>query len=395
MANHITNFRPQVWTIVVAAGSGSRFGGPKQFSLLGDRSVLDWSLAAAAAASSGVVVVLSGDQLADFDLAASSADGMVEGGETRAESVRAGLRLVPEAADIVCVHDAARPFAAPSLFAEVVAAVVGGADGAIPGVPIVDTVKLLVADSSSADECAEVDHTLDRSRLVAVQTPQAFRATMLRAAHASGAEGTDDASLVERFGGTVVSVAGDPANRKVTFLEDLHAMNSQLNSPESAMRIGHAYDVHPFSQDPNRPLILGGVRFADVRGLAGHSDADCVTHAVIDAVLAATGNGDIGQWFPDTDEDLAGADSVELLRQVMDHVLQTGWTVQNVDCTVVAEAPKLAPRRAEMQQLLSAIVRGPVTVKGKRAEGLGSLGRGEGVACWAVALVTHSPNLAE
>ena len=153
------------------------------------------------------------------------------------------------------------------------------------------------------------------------------------------------------------------------------------------IRVGQAFDVHAFSDDPARPLILGGVTFAGERGLAGHSDADAVTHACADALLSASGLGDLGDLFPDTDERWHGADSLELLQQVVDRVRAAGWSPVNVDCSVVCEAPKLAPRRAEMSTRLSDVVRAPVTVKGKRAEGLGALGRGEGIACWAVALV--------
>jgi 2-C-methyl-D-erythritol 2,4-cyclodiphosphate synthase len=154
------------------------------------------------------------------------------------------------------------------------------------------------------------------------------------------------------------------------------------------VRVGQGLDVHPFSDDPSRPLVLGGVRFEGAPGLAGHSDADVVAHAVIDALLGAAGLGDIGDHFPDDDPALAGADSLAMLRQVAADVRAAGWEVANVDCTVVAEAPRLAPRRAEVERCLSEAVGAPVTVKGKRAEGLGSLGRREGIACFAVALVT-------
>ncbi|HEX4979518.1 MAG TPA: 2-C-methyl-D-erythritol 2,4-cyclodiphosphate synthase [Acidimicrobiales bacterium] len=152
------------------------------------------------------------------------------------------------------------------------------------------------------------------------------------------------------------------------------------------VRVGIGFDVHPFSDDPARPLVLGGVRFAG-RGLAGHSDADVVAHAVTDAVLGAAGLGDIGSFFPDDDPRWAGADSLELLRLAAGAVGAGGLAIGNVDCSVVLEAPKLAPRRTEMQERLSAAAGAPVTVKAKRAESLGALGRGEGVACWAVALV--------
>ena len=153
------------------------------------------------------------------------------------------------------------------------------------------------------------------------------------------------------------------------------------------MRIGQGFDVHRFTDDPSRPLVLGGVTFPGARGLVGHSDADVLAHACADALLGALGLGDIGSWFPDTDEAYAGADSIELLRTVVAAVHREGWRVANIDCSVVAEEPKLAPRRDEMQARLSDAVGAPVTVKGRRAEGLGALGRREGIACWAAALV--------
>ena len=152
------------------------------------------------------------------------------------------------------------------------------------------------------------------------------------------------------------------------------------------MRVGIGFDVHPVA-DTERPLVLGGVRFEGERGLAGHSDSDVVSHAIADALLGAAGLGDIGMHFPDTDEAWAGASSLDLLNRVVTMVRNTGAEIANVDCTVLLEAPKLAPRRDEMQQVLSGVVGAPVTLKGKRAEGLGAIGRGEGVACWAVALL--------
>ena len=153
------------------------------------------------------------------------------------------------------------------------------------------------------------------------------------------------------------------------------------------MRVGQGFDIHRFSDDPDRVLILGGVAFPGARALEGHSDADVIAHACADALLGSLGLGDIGSWFPDTDESYAGADSVELLRTVVAAVHREGWQVANIDCSVVAEEPKLSPRRNEMQQRLTAVVGAPVTVKGRRAEGLGALGRREGIACWAEALV--------
>lgn len=157
-----------------------------------------------------------------------------------------------------------------------------------------------------------------------------------------------------------------------------------------AIRVGQGLDLHPYSDDPERPLVLGGVTFPGERGLAGHSDADVVAHAVTDALLGAAGLGDIGQHFPDTDPALAGADSLELLRRAVADVRAAGWAPANVDCAVVLDRPKLAPVKAELERNLSEAVGAPVTVKGKRSEGIGALGRGEGALCLAVALVVAS-----
>jgi 2-C-methyl-D-erythritol 2,4-cyclodiphosphate synthase len=156
-----------------------------------------------------------------------------------------------------------------------------------------------------------------------------------------------------------------------------------------AIRVGQGFDVHAFSPDPDRPLVLGGVRFEGETGLAGHSDADVIAHAVTDALLGAAGLGDIGEHFPDTDPQLAGADSLGLLERAVADVRAAGWQPQNVDCTVVLERPRVAPRRSEIEKRLSEAAGAPVTVKGKRPEGLGALGRAEGIACFAVAFVAR------
>ncbi len=157
----------------------------------------------------------------------------------------------------------------------------------------------------------------------------------------------------------------------------------------TAMRVGQGFDVHRFSDDPARPLVLGGVVFEGEPGLDGHSDADAVAHAVADALLGAAGLGDIGSWFPDDDPSGAGADSMALLAHVVSGVRAQGWGIANVDCTIVCEVPKVAPRRAELEDRLGGVVGAPVTVKGKRAEALGALGRREGIACLAVSLLVE------
>jgi len=201
------------WAVVVAAGAGSRFGAPKQFADLGGRPVLEWSLASARQTCKGVVLVLPAERTGGADSKAWDADVVVAGGASRSESVRAGLAGVPDDAEVVAVHDAARPLARPELWQAVIEAVVAGADAAIPATPVTDTVKEVRPGGQLV--------TLDRSRLVAVQTPQAFRAEILRRVHAPGQDATDDAALVEAHGGRVVVVEGHPDNIKVTSPADL------------------------------------------------------------------------------------------------------------------------------------------------------------------------------
>jgi 2-C-methyl-D-erythritol 4-phosphate cytidylyltransferase/2-C-methyl-D-erythritol 2,4-cyclodiphosphate synthase len=380
-----------VWCIVVAAGSGRRFGGAKQFGLLAGRRVVDRSVEVAAGCCDGVVVVLPAAAIGTADAVVPGASAVVPGGTTRAESVRAGLAAVPDGAAVVLVHDAARPLATPSLYGRVVAAVRDGAAAVVPAVPVVDTVRSVGTGG-----------VVDRELLRAVQTPQGFPADGLRAAHAAGGEATDDASLVESAGGRVELVEGERTNLKLTGPEDLVVAEALLDArlldvaepepaPGPAIRIGNGFDVHRFSDDADRPLVLGGVRFeGEGPGLHGHSDADVVAHAVAEALLGSAGLGDLGSHFPDTDDRWRGADSMALLAEVVRMLAAEGWRAVNVDCSVVAERPKLARRRDEMQAALAAVVGAPVTVKGRRAEGIGGLGRAEGIACFASALVTST-----
>jgi 2-C-methyl-D-erythritol 4-phosphate cytidylyltransferase len=212
---------PVVWAIVVGAGSGSRFGAPKQYEQVGGERIIDRSRRIAEAQCAGVVLVVpAGD---------AEREQGVPGGDTRSASVRAGLAAVPAEAEIVCVHDAARPLATSDLYRRVIDAVRAGADGAVPAVPVTDTIKVVDADGA-------VVATPDRATLVAVQTPQAFRAGMLRAAHAHGGEGTDDAALVEAIGGRVVTVAGEPGNRKITDRDDLAWAGEQIRATSELAR---------------------------------------------------------------------------------------------------------------------------------------------------------------
>ncbi|MHB1505052.1 MAG: 2-C-methyl-D-erythritol 4-phosphate cytidylyltransferase [Acidimicrobiales bacterium] len=433
--------RAGVWAVVVAAGSGERFGSKKQFAMLGGRTVAELAVEAARSVAGGVVLVVppagtaAGPSTAGFAAGlpgglARLVDRVVAGGPTRSASVRAGLAAVPDDVDVVVVHDAARPLASPGLFASVLAELdVEGVDAAIPAIALSDTLKRV--------EGRTVTATLDRSALVAVQTPQAFRADALRRAHASGGEATDDAAMVEALGATVHVVPGDPRNVKLTGPADLVVAEAMLRVSSSgegqgavpgklgvpgmpgepagatgvtgpagaakearwsgpivpALRIGQGIDVHRFSGDPERPLVLGGVTVPGCAGLQGHSDADALSHALADAVLGASGLGDLGRHFPDTDDRWAGADSISLLAQVMAMAAQRGLRPLSADCTIMAERPALAAYAPGMSERLSGVLGAPVEVKATKAEGMGALGRGEGLACFAVVLMAASPQV--
>ena len=376
--------RDGVWCVVVAGGAGRRFGSPKQFEDLAGMRVIDRAVATAAGCCEGVVVVLPERFIGSPDGVVPGADTVVAGGASRSESARLGIEAVPDGAEVILVHDGARPLAPPALFGRVVEAVRGGAEAVVPVVPVRDTIR-------STDS-----QVVDRESLRAVQTPQGFAAATLRAAVATGAEATDDAALVAAGGTPVTMVEGDPSNLKVTepvdleFARALHTTEERRVEHETRLRVGNGFDIHRFSEDPGRPLVLGGVTFEGRAGLIGHSDADVVAHAVAEALLGAAGLGDLGSHFPDDDDRFANADSIELLRAVSGEVTAGGWEVANVDCSVIAEHPKLAPAREQMQSRLSAAVGAPVTVKGRRAEGMGDLGRGDGIAATATALLVSA-----
>jgi len=329
-----------------------------------------------------IAVACPPGMLGEFKVAAGAREGVlfVEGGAERADSVQAAFDAIEDPGDVVLIHDAARPFASASLF-ERVAAAASTTGAAVPVVPPVDTVKRIEAETVVA--------TLDRAVLGLVQTPQAFHPVLYRAAlDAWSRDGrppvTDDAALVERLGVAVAAVEGERKNVKITWPEDLS--NHVAGTPA---RVGTGWDIH--RTGPGRRLVLAGVEFENDFGLLGHSDADVVAHAVCDAVLGAAGMGDIGRRFPDADPQWKGADSIALLATVASEMRRAGFEVVNVDCTVVAERPKIAPRAPAMCERLAGALGVPperVSVKGKTAERLGPEGRGEAISAQAVVLLS-------
>lgn len=371
----------KVAAVVLAAGRGERFGSDKVGALLGDRPLWRWSFDALSrhpdVAGTGIVVQKAA--LEAVSAACSDALFVVEGGLTRQESAKIGISLVPEKFDAVLIHDAARPCVRPEVISRVVAALEPGVAVA-PAVSVTDTIR---------EQAGGGWRVLDRSRLAAMQTPQgAMRAEMLRAQRAASSDYTDDVALMESAGARAVIVEGDPNNFKVTTAADLDRARALLAPPEA--RCGFGYDAHRFSDDPGRPLRLGGVTF-DGPGLAGHSDADVVIHAVVDALFGAAALGDIGMKYPDTDPTWHNANSVTFLRQTGACLRQEGWRIVNVDATILAEHPRIMPAAPEMRRVIAdaldcAVER--VNIKATTNEGMGWTGRREGIACYAVATIS-------
>jgi 2-C-methyl-D-erythritol 4-phosphate cytidylyltransferase/2-C-methyl-D-erythritol 2,4-cyclodiphosphate synthase len=381
-----------VAAVVVAAGRGLRAGGdiPKQYRQILNEPVIRPSLAAFAR-HSGIAAVQPVIHPDDMPLFASAAAGLnllapVNGAATRQGSVRAGLEaLASRAPEIVLVHDAARPFASPALIARAIeAARQSGA--AVPVLPVADTVK-------SVDATGAVTGTLDRAPLRLVQTPQAFRFSALldahRKAHAAGLEDfTDDAALAEWAGMTVTTFAGETANVKLTTNEDFARAETAKLAALGDVRTGFGFDVHQFGDGDH--VMLGGVRVPYKRGLSGHSDADVVLHALVDAILGALSDGDIGVHFPPTDPQWRGASSDRFLAFAVEKVRARGGRVAHLDITVVCEAPRVGPHRDAIRARVAEIAGIPVErvgVKATTSEKMGFTGRGEGMAAFANATV--------
>ena len=374
----------KVTAVIVAAGRGTRFGGdlPKQFLKIENSTVLERAIEpfqehpmvdALIVASSEEYVELCSRICERFD----KMNAVVIGGKQRQDSVRACLDRTDEG--LVLIHDGARPF----VNAQVIDRVIEGAynQGAcVPCVPVKDTVR----QTENVEGTSSV--TLERSSLFCVQTPQGFDTKLIRRAYSQaeldGFIGTDDGVLVERLGADVALAEGDYANIKITTREDLPRMET------ADIRIGSGYDVHQLTE--GRKLVLGGVEIPFEKGLLGHSDADVLLHALMDALLGAAALGDIGKHFPDTDEKYRGISSMILLEKVKTLISDAGYTVGNTDITVIAQKPKIASYIPAMRKNIAdtlGIGIERVNVKGTTTERLGFVGRCEGIACEAVCIL--------
>ena len=386
---------PDIAAIVVAAGRGRRAGGdlPKQFRQIGGEMMLRRTLLTFVEARNvGAVLPVINREDADlYNEASAAIDGgrllpPAFGGATRQASVRAGLEaLSARKPDYVLIHDAARPFASQDLLARAITAV-QKTGAAIPALPVTDTVKTI-------DGLGRVDKTLDRASLRLVQTPQAFAFAPLLDAHrraqAAGREDfTDDSALAEWAGMKVDVFAGEPGNIKITSAEDFARSEAMQFAALGDVRTGMGFDVHAFG--PGNHVMIGSVRIAHDRALVGHSDADVGLHALVDAILGALADGDIGSHFPPSDPQWKGAASDKFLAYAVERVAARGGRIAHLDLTLVCETPKIGPHRDAMRERIAKICSlgiGRVAVKATTSEKLGFTGRGEGIAAYATATV--------
>lgn len=361
---------------------------PKQFLALGGRTILDRTLSAfvGSVRVDGIVLALPPSTPEETKASYRSVTkvlAVVDGGPERPDSVRNALAAVPPDAEIILVHDAVRPFVSGGLIAR--CSDLAREHGAVvPVVTVRDTVK-------EWDQAGKTLVTRDRSGLMRAQTPQAFRAAILREAYGKAGAGkipaTDDAALVEAAGHPVVPVPGDEANIKITIPEELR-MAFGLLREEPDFRIGMGGDAHRLVA--GRDLWLGGVRLEHDRGLLGHSDGDVLLHAVADAIYGALGDRDIGQHFPPGIEETRDISSRTILAHARSRMIELGFGLVGLDAVVVCEEPKIAPVAAVLRSSIAGILGIPeerVSLKGKTTEGMGFEGRGEGISAWAVALL--------
>jgi 2-C-methyl-D-erythritol 4-phosphate cytidylyltransferase / 2-C-methyl-D-erythritol 2,4-cyclodiphosphate synthase len=383
---------PQVAAVVVAAGRGSRAGGdlPKQFRRIGGETILRRALFILVKHGNvgAVQPVIHAEDLDLFRAATTNIDVLppVFGGATRQASVRAGLEaLESRKPDIVLIHDAARPFASASLISRAIAATERTGAG-VPALAVTDTVK-------TVDAAGHVGKTLDRNTLRLIQTPQGFSfAAILDAHRRAAAEAienfTDDAALAEWAGMTVSVFAGEPGNIKITDAEDFARAEAMQFAALSDVRIGTGIDVHAFG--PGDHVTLGGVRIPHDRELVGHSDADVALHALVDAILGALAEGDIGVHFPPSDPQWRNASSNRFLAFAVERVKARGGRIAHLDLTIVCEGPRIGPHRDAMRRMIAefaGIDAGRVAVKATTSEKLGFTGRGEGIAAYATATI--------
>ncbi len=370
----------QCAAIIAAAGSGERFGAtlPKALITLGNRTLIEHAVAALAPIASEIVICAPAGYEKQIQELVGNDITVVVGGTTRSESVRAGIAALTGNNKYVLVHDAARALATTDLAERVLAALKKGESAVIPGLDLVDTVK-------SVDASGHVSATPDRASLRRVQTPQGFDLDVLKKAHATGADATDDGALVEAIGHKVLIVNGEERALKITTPADLATALSILGA-SSEFRTGVGVDAHAFAE--GRELWLAGLHWPNETGVDGHSDGDVAAHAICDALFAAAQLGDLGSNFGIDKPEYAGASGLTLLKETLQKITAASYVISNVSVQIIGNRPKLAGRRSEAISTLSAALGGAnVSVLATTTDGMGLTGEGRGIAAIASALL--------
>jgi 2-C-methyl-D-erythritol 4-phosphate cytidylyltransferase/2-C-methyl-D-erythritol 2,4-cyclodiphosphate synthase len=370
----------QCAAIIAAAGSGERFGAtlPKALISLGNRTLIEHAVAALAPIASEIVICAPAGYEKQIQELVGVDITVVTGGTTRSDSVRAGIAALTGNNKYVLVHDAARALASTQLAQQVLAALEKGEVAVIPGLELIDTVK-------SVDASGRVTSTPDRASLRRVQTPQGFDLEILKKAHASRADATDDGALVEALENKVLIINGEERALKITTPADLATALLMLGTP-SEFRSGVGVDAHAFAE--GRELWLAGLHWPNETGVAGHSDGDVAAHAICDALFAAAQLGDLGTNFGTDKPEYAGASGVKLLQETLQKISAAGFVISNVSVQIIGNRPKLAGRRSEAISTLSAALGGAnVSVLATTTDGMGLTGEGRGIAAIASALL--------
>jgi 2-C-methyl-D-erythritol 4-phosphate cytidylyltransferase/2-C-methyl-D-erythritol 2,4-cyclodiphosphate synthase len=375
--------------ILVAAGDGNRLqaGIPKALVKISDKTLLEHALENILEVKDLIQVVVASheDRVEEFEKIAREFAGdkvklsFTPGGLSRQGSIANALREVSDQAEVVLIHDAARCFTPASVFDRVAKAVIETGSAVIPVLPVVDTIKTVNQDV--------VLGTVDRNELRIAQTPQGFsREQIVKGYELASEDYTDDASLLQAQGHLVISVLGDAMAFKITVQADLEYAELLLGN-KAEQRTGIGTDVHRFSEDADKPLYLGTLLWPGETGLEGHSDGDALAHAIVDSLLAAAGLGDIGSNFGVDKPEYAGANGSVFIKETLNLLGSNGWKVLNVSVQLIGNKPKLSPRREEVEQALTALVKAPVSVGATTTDGLGFLGSSEGVGAVATALI--------
>ena len=379
------NHTPTSAAIIAGAGMGHRLGAdiPKALIQIDGVTLIERAFAALSPVVDEIVITAPAGYEDQFRAIVGDSATVITGGVLRSDSVNVALKSLSPSTKYVLVHDAARALATSELAQRVLHGLTSGESAVIPALSVVDTIK-------EVDRDGYVRSTPDRSILRAVQTPQGFSVDVLKRAHEASEDATDDAALVEALGVKVKTIPGEARAMKITNPEDIAMAVTLVRDLDSNMRVGVGTDAHAFSSDASRPLWLAGIHWPDVVGVDGHSDGDVAAHAICDALLSATGLGDLGSNFGVSDPQYSGASGATLLAETLTRISNAGYAINNVAVQIVCNKPKIGPRRAEAISALSKALGGaPVSVTATSTDGLGFTGEGKGISAIATALVAR------